>query len=55
MIEKMWIWIAWRLPKTLVMWTAIRLGAYATQGEYGSTVVPDLTFMDALKRWTERA
>jgi len=25
--------------------------AHATTGEYGSTVVPELTAMDALKRW----
>jgi hypothetical protein len=51
MIEKIWMWIAWRLPHTLVMWCAIRVGAHATQGEYSSQVVPDLTFMDALQRW----
>jgi hypothetical protein len=51
MIEKIWMWIAWRLPHTLVMWCAIRVGAHATQGEYSSQVVPDLKFMDALQRW----
>jgi len=25
LIEKMWIWIAWRLPRGLVYWCAIRL------------------------------
>jgi hypothetical protein len=33
------------------MWAAVRLGAHATQGEYSNTVVPELTFVDALKRW----
>lgn len=50
-VEKLCIWVAWRLPKALVMWCALRVIAYATQGQYGNTVVPDLTAMDALKRW----
>jgi hypothetical protein len=45
------MWIAWRLPRPLVMWAAYRVGAHATQGQYGSTEVPKLTFMDAMARW----
>ena len=44
-------WIAFHLPKCLVYWATIRLIAYATTGKYGNTVVPELTAMDALKRW----
>lgn len=51
MKEKVWMWLAWKLPNTLVMWASIRLIAHATQGEYGSTIVPELSAMDALKRW----
>ncbi len=51
MAEKLWTWIAWRLPHTLVMWCAVRVGAHATQGQYSNQVVPDLLFIDALKRW----
>lgn len=51
MIEKLLIFIAWRLPKQLVMWCAVRVGAHATQGPYSNQIVPDLPFMDALKRW----
>lgn len=43
--------IAWLMPKWLVYFCTIRLGAFATTGKYGNTVVPELTFMDALKRW----
>lgn len=50
-IEKMWIWLAFRLPRPLVMWAALRLGAHATQGRYSNQEVPALSFMDALKRW----
>lgn len=50
-MERVWIWIAWRLPRSLVKWCAVRLGAHATQGRYSDQIVPDLTFVDALKRW----
>jgi len=43
--------LAQLLPKSVVMWAFIRVGAHATTGEYGSTVVPELSMMDALKRW----
>jgi hypothetical protein len=46
--------IAWWLPRRLVYWAAIRLGAHATQGQYSDQVVPDLNFMEALKRWDEK-
>jgi hypothetical protein len=51
MNEKLWMWIAWHLPRTLVMWCAMRVGAYATQGRYGAQIVSELTFMDAMRRW----
>jgi len=44
-------WIVWHLPKYLVMWCYVRVGAYATGGEYGDTEVSALSMMDALKRW----
>lgn len=49
--EKVWMWIAWRLPEILVMWCAYRVGAFATQGKYGTTVVPELSMMDMFDRW----
>ena len=51
MREKFYIWLAWILPRELVMWCAVRMGASAIQGEYSGQVVPELTLMDALKRW----
>jgi len=42
---------AWHLPRRLVYWCAIRLISQATVGEYSSTVVPDLTAIEALRRW----
>ena len=50
-IDRFWLWIAYRLPKGLAYWCAIRVGAHATTGEHSNQVVPELNFMDALKRW----
>ena len=49
--EKVQFWIAWKMPRWLVYFCSVRLMAHATQGENGDTVVPELTAMDALKRW----
>jgi hypothetical protein len=49
--EKMQMWVAWKLPRWLVRWAAVRLIAHATQGKYGNQEVPALNAMDALKRW----
>lgn len=49
--EKVWMWLAWHLPRTLVYWCAVRLMAHATTGKYGETIVPDLTCLQALNRW----
>ena len=46
-------WIADKLPKWVVYFATIRLIAYATTGQYGNTIVPELTAMDALKRWED--
>ena len=50
-MEKIWTFIAWRLPRPLVKWCAVRLGVHATVGQWSSQEVPLLTFMDALQRW----
>lgn len=49
--EKLQMWVAWKLPKWLVMWASVRLMAHATTGKYGTTIVPELSAIDALKRW----
>jgi hypothetical protein len=53
--ERVARWVAWHLPRQVVMWCALRLYAHATQGKYSDTVVPELTAMDALQRWEGRA
>ena len=44
-------WIAWKLPRNIVMWAAIRLIAHATQGPYSKTDATSLEAMEALSRW----
>lgn len=53
MKERILIALAWKMPRSLVYWCAIRLMAHATTGRYSSQVVPDLTALDALKRWDD--
>jgi hypothetical protein len=53
--EKALMALVWRLPRRLVYWCAIRVVAHATQGPYSAQIVPDLSAMDALKRWEPRA
>lgn len=53
MLEKFMFWFTWKLPKRLVYFCAIRVGAHATTGNYSNTVVPELTLMDAIKRWED--
>ncbi len=50
-MEKVVIWIAFHLPRSLVYWATIRLIGYATTGKYSNTIVPELGAMDALQRW----
>ena len=50
-MDKLCMAIAWKLPKALVKWCAVRVMANATSGQYSSQVVPSLTAIDALKRW----
>jgi hypothetical protein len=51
MKESLARWFAYKLPRRVVYWAAIRLMAHGTVGEYRYQVVPDLYAMDALQRW----
>jgi len=51
--EKFMFWFVWKLPKKLVYFCAIRVVAYATTGKYSNIIVPELTAMDAIKRWED--
>jgi hypothetical protein len=52
MLDKLATWLAWKLPRRLVYWCAIRVGAAASTGRWSSQIVPDLTVGEALNRWT---
>ncbi|HEX8838231.1 MAG TPA: hypothetical protein VF748_14915 [Candidatus Acidoferrum sp.] len=54
MIEKFQLWLAWKMPRRLVYWCAIRLLAHATTGKYSATLVSDLRAVDALDRWNAK-
>jgi hypothetical protein len=49
------LWLTWRLPRRVVYWSAIRLLAETTTGRWGETLVPELTVLDAVKRWEDRS
>jgi hypothetical protein len=51
MKDKVKMWFAWHMPKWLAYWCTVRLGVHATTGRFSDQIVPDLTYMDALKRW----
>jgi hypothetical protein len=51
MIERLWVNLAWLMPRRLVYWCAVRLLAHATTGRYSRTVVPELDALTALRRW----
>jgi len=53
MKSRILIWICRRLPKTLVYYCATNLVAYSTTGKYSNTIVPEITAMDALKRYAD--
>ncbi len=50
-IEKFWFSLAWKLPKKLVYYCGVRMGAHATTGQYGSDNVDEVTMIETLKRW----
>ena len=47
-------WIAWHLPHRVVLWATLRLVAHATQGRWSTTIVHNLTAMEAVRRWDLR-
>ena len=51
MRERFVIWLVWKLPKSVVYWSAIRLIVNATEGKYEDQVVNELTTNEALNRW----
>jgi len=48
--EKFYLWLTRRIPRKFLYWIALRIGAIVTTGKYSETIVPELTFMEALER-----
>ncbi len=48
-----WAYVAKLLPKKLVYHCILIAIVKATSGKYSQQVVPDLTVMDTMQRWTE--
>jgi hypothetical protein len=48
------VWLGYHLPMWLKYWCANDLIAKATTGEYGATVVPELTAMEMIRRTGKR-
>jgi len=46
-----WFKFVKHLPKKLIYFCAMQLGVEVTTGKYSNTVVPELTFMNAVKRF----
>lgn len=47
MMEKVWIWLSWRMPKQLAKWTFIRVAVHNE-----SNNPADRTCGDALRAWS---
>lgn len=52
-MDKFWRAIAWKLPRRLVYWAAIRVMSEASTGKYSATLVGDLPAMDAIRAWEQ--
>ena len=46
-----WFWLVKHLPRKLVYFCFIHVMAYSTTGKYGNTILPELSGMDAIKRY----
>ena len=53
MFDKIYCWLAWKLPKNLVKWCAVRLMTNASVGKHSSMVMSEITCIQALQAWTD--
>ncbi len=49
--EDFYIWLAHRLPVKIRCFCFIDVMAHSTTGKYGNTIVPELTGMEAVRRF----
>ena len=46
-----WYWLVAKLPTKIIYFCFMHVMVYSTTGKYGDTVVPELSGMDAIKRF----
>jgi len=49
--ERLYIWIAWHLPRDLVRWCFIRVSTEASTGYGSSQCMSEITCFEASYRW----
>lgn len=52
--ERLLLKLVWALPRSVAYWSAIRVAAHATTGQFGTTDPTRLSVMEMLKRWDIR-
>jgi len=53
--ERSWERLAWVMPRPLVYWCAVRVGAHATVGCWGETNPKIVSITAMLQRWDKKA
>ena len=48
-----WYWVVKLLPVKLVYFSFMHVMAHSTTGKYENTIVPDLTWIDAVDRYSK--
>jgi hypothetical protein len=47
-----WYWVVkWLVPNKVKYFCFMHIMAYSTTGKYGTTIVPEITGLDAIKRY----
>jgi len=46
-----WYWFVRKIPKKMVYFCFMHVMAYSTTGKYRSSIVPELSGMDAIERY----
>lgn len=53
MLNQFYDWLAWKLPRRLVFYSAIRMGTQASTGTYKYKPYPEITFFEVIKDWNK--
>jgi hypothetical protein len=48
-----WFWLVRLLPEKIIYFCFVHVMAYSTTGKYGSTIMPELSGMDAIDRYSK--